>query len=723
MRTLLFSMFLVFSLTLQAQAPSFVDQGKTWAVIVGVSDYQDNEISDLLYAHKDAKAFYDFLQSMAGGKIPAEQMKLLTNKDATTAGIAAALDWLIEMAKEGDQVIIYFSGHGDVETRTLRNHGFLLTYDSPAKTYIAGAFPLFYLQDVISTLSQQKKAKVIMVADACRSGALAGMSVNGPQATAQYLQQQFANEIKILACGPTEYSVEGKQWGNGHGAFTYNLLEGLTGLADKDGNYEVNLFEIRRYLEDKVPAETAPNSQIPMTIGANTRISYVDPTAMQALQIKKASESPVIAMVESKGVIPPNDSLAKLWYKGFENALAQKHLLTPADSSAYHYFQLLLQKQELSTLHNLMRRNLATALQDDAQQAINAYLKTAPEEMARRWHGNTPYRHIPIYLEKAIELLGQEHYMYKTLKAKQLYFEGLIMRMDAEVQDSKELFQKALQKLEAALQLENRGAYLFNELGLIQGALEQNEQEIASYHKAIELSPTWAMPANNLGAVYLKQKNWAEAQKWCETTISLQPDFAGGYYNLGTVFLRMDHYENAAQNFRKAIELDSLLEEAYHNLGSVLYTSEKFTEAEVVLQQLIQLNPNFADGYYMLASTYFATQRYQAAEQMYQKTLQLNPAHPYVHFGLGVCYENMGDLDNAIIEYQKNLERTPAWAYPHYSISLNFAKKGTQGDALKWLEKSLELKLVSKAELEKESAFDSIRQSDAFKQLVAKYFP
>ncbi|MBK7870360.1 MAG: tetratricopeptide repeat protein [Saprospiraceae bacterium] len=723
MRTLLLFVFLTFVLALNAQAPSFVNQGKTWAVVVGVSDYQDKEISDLLYAHEDAKAFYDFLQSPAGGNIPAEQIKVLLNKDATTANIDNAFGWLIEAAGAGDQVLIYFSGHGDVETRTFQNHGFLLTYDSPSKSYVAGAYPLFFLQSVISTLSQKNGAKVIMIADACRSGALAGMSINGPQATAQYLQQQFANEIKILACGPTEYSVEGKQWGGGHGAFTYNLLEGLTGLADKDGNYEINLFEIRRYLEDKVPAETAPNSQIPMTIGANARITYVDPSTMQALQMKKASESPTIAMVGSKGVIPQNDSLAKLWYKGFEDALAQKHLLEPTDSSAYHYFQLLLQKQELATLHNLMRRNLATALQDDAQQAINAYLKTAPEEMARRWRGNSPYRHIPTYLEKSIELLGQEHYMYKTLKAKQLYFEGLILRMDGEMQESKELFQKALQKLEEALQYEQRGAYLFNELGMIQGALEQVEKEIASYHKAIELSPTWAMPFNNLGSQYEKQNQLDTAKYYFEQTIALQPDLAIAYYNLGTVLMQQEQLEEAKKNLQKAIELDSLLDIAYHNLGSILYSEEKYTSAQPILEKLIKVNPQFADGYYLLASTFLATDQYQKAEQMYKEALRLNPEHPYIHFGLGMSYENLGQFDKAIAAYQKNLEITPAWTYPNYSISICFAEKGAQEEALIWLEKSLELELVTLEELEKERAFDSIRQSDIFKQLITKYFP
>ncbi len=39
----------------------------TRAVVVGISDYQDEKISDLKYAHRDAIAFAAWLQSPAGG--------------------------------------------------------------------------------------------------------------------------------------------------------------------------------------------------------------------------------------------------------------------------------------------------------------------------------------------------------------------------------------------------------------------------------------------------------------------------------------------------------------------------------------------------------------------------------------------------------------------------------------------------------------------------------
>src|SRR5690606_16874082 len=181
-----------------------------YAVVIGISDYQDEGIPDLQYAHKDAEAFAAFLQSPAGGSLDGDHLKVLLNEQATVAQLATALDWLWEVAKENDRVIMYFSGHGDVEKKSLTQPGYLLCWDAPSQVYMAGgAFNVRDLNDVVSTLSVQNKAKFFLITDACRAGTLSGSGIGGSQATAANLAKQFANEIKILSCQPDEYSIEG----------------------------------------------------------------------------------------------------------------------------------------------------------------------------------------------------------------------------------------------------------------------------------------------------------------------------------------------------------------------------------------------------------------------------------------------------------------------------------------------------------------------------------
>ena len=49
----------------------------TYAVVIGISDYQDPGIPDLRYADKDAEAFVKYLLSEAGGQLKKDHIKLL----------------------------------------------------------------------------------------------------------------------------------------------------------------------------------------------------------------------------------------------------------------------------------------------------------------------------------------------------------------------------------------------------------------------------------------------------------------------------------------------------------------------------------------------------------------------------------------------------------------------------------------------------------------------
>lgn len=206
----------------------------TFVVVVGVSDYQNLEIPDLSFAHKDSQNFADFLKSPSWGNLKDSDLKLLVNEEATGEVVATAIDWLYESVEENDQAIIFFSGHGDEERKGRNQLGFLLCWDSGPNIYMAGGiYSLFYLQNMISAISIEKKAKVLMIADACRSGKLACLSVNGAQLAAANLAPQYENKVRILSCHPDEFSLEGVQWrGEGRGAFSFHLIEGLIGKSD-----------------------------------------------------------------------------------------------------------------------------------------------------------------------------------------------------------------------------------------------------------------------------------------------------------------------------------------------------------------------------------------------------------------------------------------------------------------------------------------------------------
>jgi hypothetical protein len=192
----------------QAQITSLRPYERLRAIIVGVSDYANDKNPDLDFADDDAEYFSQMLREQTEWPVAPEDIVLLTNQDATYGRFIAELDNLTESVSRGDRVIIFFAGHGDVEFASDIPTGYLLFHDAPARTYAAGgACEVRTLDKAINKLIQEKEAQVILIADACRSGSLAG-GRPGATATASVLESLFGNTVKILSCEPDQLSLE-----------------------------------------------------------------------------------------------------------------------------------------------------------------------------------------------------------------------------------------------------------------------------------------------------------------------------------------------------------------------------------------------------------------------------------------------------------------------------------------------------------------------------------
>ena len=85
---------------------------RLWALLVGIDEYaQASGVSSLRGCTADVLAMQAFLTRALG--VASDQVCLLTNEQATRAGIVAAWrDHLLANAVAGDQVFFHYSGHG-----------------------------------------------------------------------------------------------------------------------------------------------------------------------------------------------------------------------------------------------------------------------------------------------------------------------------------------------------------------------------------------------------------------------------------------------------------------------------------------------------------------------------------------------------------------------------------------------------------------------------------
>src|SRR5216684_2612986 len=146
-----------------------VPGNSTWALLVGVSKYQNPQIVSLRFPASDATAIRDALVDRQLGGLPAGNVRLLTDEQATTANILGAVDsFLKPNVKPGDQVIIFLAGHGVAKGVGLDAKGFLLSTDIKGLTTPVLEATAVDLKVLSEKLSELPAAKFVMFVDACR---------------------------------------------------------------------------------------------------------------------------------------------------------------------------------------------------------------------------------------------------------------------------------------------------------------------------------------------------------------------------------------------------------------------------------------------------------------------------------------------------------------------------------------------------------------------------
>ena len=663
--------------------------GKTYALIVGVAKYKNPAIPQLQYADRDAMAFRNYL--VATG-VDSNNITLLLNEEATNAEFWASISFLQDVAKKGDKVYIYFSGHGDVENRTVVKDAYLLPYDAPKCVYPISAIAVLTLKSWIATLSAGG-IQAIFIADACRSGNLAG-GREGMEAAAAMLKENWQDEIKILSCQPGELSLESKQWGGGRGLFSYELIKGMAGAADKNKDGKVTLRELNLYMMDKVPDEANPLPQNPALYG---NMETVVSTVMPNMQNEGTTiDNKMLARVDVKGfeesLLAGLDDSIKYNYKMFKAALDTGNYISDRlsdhayvtkndhinenEPSAYYYYRHVRDDDKTHLLLALMKRDLCSAIMADAEKAINDWLNSGVVNffsLIRLQYSMSLLKDI-LGIKKLNDLgFLSKFYTFETLAD---YFVYLSQSNDSA------LIQKNIFKMDSAISVAPDAAYLYVTRGLWLQKMHKDNDAIVDFKKAINISPLFISPYFCLDMIYTKNKQLDSAIAILKLSVQLHPGEINNFYAYSHL------YANCTVNG------DSISANYYLDI-----ISKKMDTIHDVVQWYY--------GYSGIANSFSALKNYKYAIKYYFKSLELSESN-----------------SKSIVDWDIDFK-----PIAYINIAKCFSAESDTANAIKYLEISLRIgwggkeRTLAYEYLLNDSDLDPIRTTPEYKALMKKYFP
>jgi tetratricopeptide (TPR) repeat protein len=134
--------------------------------------------------------------------------------------------------------------------------------------------------------------------------------------------------------------------------------------------------------------------------------------------------------------------------------------------------------------------------------------------------------------------------------------------------------------------------------------------------------PAW----QELGTLYFKQKNYAEADKAYMQAIAKHPNYGSALLSLGRLRIVQKNYDGAIEALLEAVKALPTSAEANYFLGEAYLQNKKGSLAVDYLNQAIKLDPvGMADAHLRLAALYNAAGLKDKAAAEYEEFLKKNP--------------------------------------------------------------------------------------------------
>ena len=163
---------LILCFTFTACSPAFaaeveLDFSDTYVVIAGVLSWQDPALSSFPAKNRKDQELYDTFLKLG---VPKQNMTLLLDKQATSAGMLGALDKAARAAGPESTLVFYYAGHGTKSS----GRTYFCNYDMVSGKASQTGFAV----DAIATiLTRRFRGNVVfLLADCCYSGSLVQVS-------------------------------------------------------------------------------------------------------------------------------------------------------------------------------------------------------------------------------------------------------------------------------------------------------------------------------------------------------------------------------------------------------------------------------------------------------------------------------------------------------------------------------------------------------------------
>ena len=621
--------------------------GKTYALLIGISRYKaDPLVPSLRFAHQDAAVFAALLKTPLGGRLQEpDEIKLITNEQATRAGIDDAVRSFVDTrGGPDDTLILFIAAHGvDLRTeqdpltrRPLEREPYILTYESNPDDPKTTGYPMSEFRSLVAREATHF-GRVFVYIDVCHAANIAGIAGGSElQPEVKQVFDGLKGELGLmLASHARAYAYESESFGGGHGAFSYFLLAGLNGAAALPGLTSITFEDLSLYVENQVYLFTG-RAQKPTSYPTNPGLVVVEDTKKAGLSLppakpmketdkraarRGANLSATLPLAESAetGVNASDGEFALALERGL--------LLREQEGSAARILDGLRSDPARRAQLSGMERRLRVALENRGQDIIIEYQKGDQTAQTKQ-----DFEQCARYFEQALQVGPDSPFN----RSRALFCRGRALIFDGSIAEAE-------RNLRESIRLDPRRAYAYNALGIAE--LEQVVRtgnprglDTASAHflNAMRFAPYWVYPIHNLALVASERGDWDEAIRLYKSAMNIAPWYSYLPYNLGLLYERLGDLDQAERWFERALEVTQQYRRngagawtdrarAWAALGTVARERNQLSRATSYFQKALADDPAEKSARHNLALLLARRHEYAKADALWLQNLASTP--------------------------------------------------------------------------------------------------
>ncbi|XVF74517.1 hypothetical protein PTKIN_Ptkin13bG0116800 [Pterospermum kingtungense] len=183
----------------------------------------------------------------------------------------------------------------------------------------------------------------------------------------------------------------------------------------------------------------------------------------------------------------------------------------------------------------------------------------------------------------------------------------------------------ALRSFQRAVQLNSRFAYAYTLSGHENVIMEDYDNGVECYLKALHVDARDYKSWYGLGMIYLRQEKFEFAEYHFRQAYQINPSSSVILYYLGTTLEALKRREEAWQMMEKAIITDKKNPLPKYSKAKMLVTVGKLNEALKILEELKECTPRESSIYALMGEIYKQHKKYDKAMLHYGIALDLKP--------------------------------------------------------------------------------------------------